>query len=242
MEPRKLEGKRALVTGASRGIGAAVARALAREGACVVLTGRDGEALQQVAAQIAQSGGRARVHAAELRDPAQREELAQAAGPMDILVNNAGVLGDRVALHETSLSSFQRVMEVNAEAVFDLCRLMVPGMLGRGQGVVLNVTSSVGVRGRAGWGAYAVSKFALEGITQTLAADVEGAGVSVLAVNPGGTRTDMRAAAMPGEDPSTLPSPDEVAAVFVELAALEGGAHNGERVDARAWLAQRKAS
>ena len=238
----ELQGRRALVTGASRGIGAGVVRALAREGACVVLTGRDVQRLQGVAAQIAHAGGRSRVHAAELRDPAQREELAQAAGPMDILVNNAGLLGECVGLQETSLASFQRVMEVNVEAVFDMCRLLVPGMLGRGYGVVLNVTSSVGVQGRAGWGAYAVSKFAVEGISQTLAADVEGSGVSVIAVNPGGTRTDMRAAAVRGEDPSTLPTPDEVAAVFVELAKAQGGAHNGERVNARAWLAARKAS
>ncbi len=234
-EPR-LEGLSALVTGASRGIGAAVARAFAREGARVVLTARDEAGLRAVADAIEAAGGQATVHAAELTSADARAALARAAGPVDVLVNNAGVLGPLGPVWECPLEAFEQALAVNVTAGFDLVRLLVPGMRQRGRGVVINVSSSVGVAGRAGWGAYSVTKFAVEGLSQTLAADLEGSGVACAVINPGGTRTDMRAEAVPGEDPATLPSPDDITEPFVLLAAARGADHNGVRWNARDFL------
>lgn len=233
----RLVGQTALVTGASRGIGAGVVRAFAAEGASIVLTARDGTALLPVARQARELGaGMVRAIVADLRDENERMRLVEQAGPIDILVNNAGILGDAPkALWRLPLRMFDKVMTVNATAAFDLIRQMVPGMLGRGHGVVINVTSSVGAQGRAGWGVYSVSKFALEGMSQTLAADLEGTSVRCVLINPGGTRTDMRASAKPDEDPMTLPTPDEVAGPFV--AAAIGELANGQRINARDWIA-----
>jgi NAD(P)-dependent dehydrogenase (short-subunit alcohol dehydrogenase family) len=232
---RRLSGLSALVTGASRGIGEAVARAFARQGATVLVTAGDPARLATVGKAIAAAGGAVRVLPADLLDPAAREHLAAAAGVVDVLVNNAGVLGPLVPLWETPLADFAAVQRVNAEAVFDLIRLIVPGMVARGRGVVINVSSSVGAAGRATWGAYAVSKFAVEGMSQVLAGDLDGTGVRCVVLNPGGTRTAMRAVAMPDEDPTTLPGPDDVAEAFVAAAAGEFA--NGARVDVRALLA-----
>lgn len=238
----RLEGITALITGASRGIGAGIARAYAAEGASLVLTATDGTRLIPVAREVRELGpGLVRAIVADLQDPNERRRLFEQAGQVDVLVNNAGVLGQApIALWRTSLRSFEEVMDVNATAAFDMIRHMVPAMVGRGRGAVINVSSSVGAAGRAGWGAYSVSKFALEGMSQTLAADLEGTGVRCVVINPGGTRTDMRAQAKPDEDPNTLPSPDDVAAPFVAAAA--GELANGARVNARDWLTAREAS
>lgn len=242
MNAGRLNGLTALVTGASRGIGAGVVRAFATRGASLVLTARDPSLLEAVAEDARARGAEAvRTITADLSDPRQRLRLIQAAGPVDVLVQAAGVLGPVAEpLWQTSQDSFEAVMEVNVTAMFDLIRSIVPGMASRGRGTVVNVSSSVGTAGRRGWGAYSVSKFAVEGMSQTLAEDLEGSGVRCVVINPGGTRTDMRAQAKPDEDPSTLPTPDDVAAVFV--AAALGELSNGERVNAREWMSRHEVS
>ncbi len=202
----------------------------------MVLTATDGPRLDAAARQLrAHGAGLVRAVVADLRDPRERRRLVDMAGPVDILVNNAGVLGlAPEALWRLPVDVFEGVMHVNTTAVFDLIRQIVPGMIERGSGTVINVSSSVGVKGRAGWGAYAVSKFAVEGLSQTLAADLHGTGVRCVVINPGGTRTDMRAQAKPDEDPLTLPQPADITAPFVAAAAADIA--NGARLDARDWL------
>ena len=229
----KLANRRALVTGASRGIGRAAAMALAKEGAHVVLTATSFEPLDSLLAAIEAQGGHGTIVVADLMQRSERHRLAEQAGPVDILINNAGLLGGRDKLYHTSLGTFERTLELNTIAPFDLIRLIVPGMVGRGHGTVINVSSSVGLKGRGTWGAYSTSKAALEGLSQSLSDELEGSGVHCIVVNPGGTRTDMRAEALPDEDPMTLPTAEVIAQPLVELAACKGNKHHGKRYNLR---------
>jgi NAD(P)-dependent dehydrogenase (short-subunit alcohol dehydrogenase family) len=241
----KLAGKSALITGGSRGIGKAVARAYASEGARVFICGRDAEALAASAAEIAREGGEARWRVVDLNELDATRGLVPAAldafGALDILVNNASLLGPRVELARYPLPEWEAVLRVNVTAPFVLIQEALKAMLPRGRGSIINVSSGVGRVGRARWGAYAVSKFGIEALTQILAEELSGTGVRVNAVNPGGTRTRMRAEAYPEETPETLPSPEEIAPVFVYLASEESRALSGKSLDARDWLKARSA-
>jgi short-subunit dehydrogenase len=224
---------RALITGASRGIGRALAIAMARKGIHVVLTATSFEPLDSLLAVIQAQGGEGSIIVADLLMRSERQRLAEKAGPIDILVNNAGVLGGRERLYDTSLTTFETTLELNAVAPFDLIRLLVPGMVGRGSGTIVNVSSSVALKGRGTWGAYSTSKAALEGMSQSLSDELEGSGVRCVTVNPGGTRTDMRAEALPDEDPTTLPTAELIAQPIVELIACEDDRHHGKRYNLR---------
>ena len=228
-----LTGQRVLVTGASRGIGRAAALAFAKAGAHVVVTATSFEPLDSLMAAVEAQGGAGSVIVADLMQRSERHRLAEQAGTVDVLINNAGMLGGRDKLYHTSLRTFEQTLELNAIAPFDLIRLLVPGMVGRGHGTIINVSSSVGLKGRGTWGAYSTSKAALEGMTQSLADELEGSGVQCIVVNPGGTRTDMRAEALPAEDPMTLPTPEVIAQPLVELAACQGTKHHGKRYNLR---------
>ena len=228
-----LTGQRVLVTGASRGIGRAAALAFAKEGAHVIVTATSFEPLDSLMAAIQAQGGEGTVVVADLMQRSERHRLVERAGVVDVLINNAGMLGGRDKLYHTSLGTFERTLELNAVAPFDLIRLIVPGMVGRDRGTVINVSSSVGLKGRGTWGAYSTSKAALEGMSQSLSDELEGSGVRCIVVNPGGTRTDMRAEALPAEDPMTLPTAEIIAQPLVELAACQGNKHHGKRYNLR---------
>jgi NAD(P)-dependent dehydrogenase (short-subunit alcohol dehydrogenase family) len=135
---------------------------------------------------------------------------------LDLLVNNAGVLGPRAELEEVDIEEWRHVFAVNADGPFLVTKAALP-YLRRAAGTVCNVSSSVGRRGRGGWGPYACSKHALEGMTDTFADELADDDVVVFSVNPGGTATDMRAEAYPEENPATLPTAREVAAVIAEM-------------------------
>jgi NAD(P)-dependent dehydrogenase (short-subunit alcohol dehydrogenase family) len=239
-----LNGKVALVTGGGSGIGAAVARAFAREGADVAICGRRMDALERTREQIAAAGGRAVVLAADLtrREDAGRliQSLRERSGRLDVLVNNAGILGTHAPLAEYPDDVWDAVLAANLTAVFRLIKAAVPLM--RRDGSIINVSSGVGRVGRAGWGAYAVSKFGVEGLTQVAADELRECGIRVNAVNPGGTRTAMRAAAFPAEDPATLPTPDDVTPIFLYLASDDSLGVTGRAFDARGWRAMPEAA
>ncbi len=238
----KLKEKVALVTGGSRGIGKAVATAYAREGAEVVVTARNLGSLEAAAKEIRNSGGRIVALQADVADRHQVKDLAKEInrrfGRLHVLLNNASFLGPRVPILEYPEEEWEAVMAVNLNGPFFVIKACLPLMTAGGEGSIINVSSGVGRIGKARWGAYAASKFGLEGLTQILAAELQPFHIRVNAVNPGGTRTTMRAAAYPEEDPLTLPSPEEITPVFVYLASDASRDVTGQSLEARDFLSR----
>ncbi len=232
-----LSGRIALITGASRGIGAAVARRFAAEGAQVILTARTVGGLEEVDDAIRQaSGGEAEATLVPM-DLTLAEEIdtlgpsiAQRFGRLDILVGNAGVLGTMTPAHQIRPEEWDQVMAVNLTANWRLIRTLDPLLRASDAGRAMFVTSGV-AGGRAYWGGYAVSKTALEGLVVTWAQETAKTALRVNLINPGTVRTGMRAEAYPGEDPMTLPAPEEITETFVEL-ALPTCTRHGEVVAA----------
>jgi NAD(P)-dependent dehydrogenase (short-subunit alcohol dehydrogenase family) len=237
---KKLAGKVALVTGASKGIGKAVAAAYAKQGARVFVCARNETELQRAVREIRAAGGQVHGLAADVGNPEDAKRIAreveQQSGAIHILVNNASLLGPRVPISQYPLSAWEDVLRVNLTGPFLMIQEALKVMIPRREGSIINVSSGVGRMGRARWGAYAASKFGLEGLTQTTAEEVREFGIRVNAVNPGPTRTDMRASAYPEEDPLTLPMPDEITGVFVYLASDESATVSGKSFDAGDWL------
>jgi NAD(P)-dependent dehydrogenase (short-subunit alcohol dehydrogenase family) len=241
---KRLEGKAALITGASRGIGRGIAEAFAREGASVFLCARGEGALREAARTIEAMGAPVGYRTADVSHPEDAELLVASAlerfPDLEILVNNASILGRRAPLAELDVETWDEVIRVNTSSLFYVTRPLIPHLISRGGGSIINVSSSVGRKGKPNWGAYAVSKFGLEGFTQVLAAELEPSGVRVNSVNPGATRTDMRAEAYPEEDPLSLPTPEDIAEIFVRLASDESGSVTGQTFEARDYLKARK--
>jgi NAD(P)-dependent dehydrogenase (short-subunit alcohol dehydrogenase family) len=236
----RLKGKVALVTGSTRGIGRAVAHAFAGEGARVAICGRSKEDLLAVAEEVRLLGAECCAIKIDLRDYKSAIKLVdgvqRAFGRIDVLVNNASVLGSRKTLMETSAEEWDEVIRTNLDSLFWVTKEALGKMVPQNAGSIINVSSGVGRVGRARWGAYAVSKFGLEGMTQVLADELKEYKVRVNSVNPGATRTQMRAAAFPGEDPSTLPRPADITNIFVYLASDASAGVNGEQFEARDWM------
>jgi NAD(P)-dependent dehydrogenase (short-subunit alcohol dehydrogenase family) len=230
-----LEGKVALVTGASQGLGRALALAFAREGASIVFNSRSEERFRPVAREAESLGAEVLALAADVSKSADVERLVGATVErferIDVLVNNAGVLGPRVPIEEYPEDEWRRVIDANLTGLFLVTKAAIPHMPERGS--IINVVSGVSVEGRAGWGAYSVSKFGVEGITQILASELEGRRIRANAVDPGGMRTEMRAAAYPDEDPTTRITPEENTGVFLYLASDQSRGVTGQRFKAQ---------
>jgi NAD(P)-dependent dehydrogenase (short-subunit alcohol dehydrogenase family) len=152
-----------------------------------------------------------------------------------VLVNNASVLGSRTAIADYPVSAWREVIDVNLNGLFLMTHQVLPIMLARQRGSIINLTSGVGRVGKARWGAYAVSKAGLEGFTQVLADELRETAIRVNSVNPAATRTEMRAKAYPAEDPATLPAPEEVLPVFLYLASDDSVSVTGQSLNARDW-------
>jgi len=227
----------AIITGASRGIGQVIARTYTKLGADVTVCARSEEKLQDFQRACSGLQGTVAYVAGDITVESTRKRLLDKAlethNAVDILVNNAGLLGPRTTIAEYPDDEWDKVMEVNINAMFHLTKLVLRQMLSQEQGKIINITSGVGVNGYARWGAYSVSKFAVEGFTQVLADELQGTGVEVNAVNPGPIATDMRAAAYPDEDPDSVPSPADIMDVFVYLASEDGRNTNGKRYEAQ---------
>jgi NAD(P)-dependent dehydrogenase (short-subunit alcohol dehydrogenase family) len=235
-----LEGRVALITGGSRGIGKAVAAAYARERAKVFICARRESDVASAVAELRAAGGEAAGAAGDVARDEDVRRIVRAAcdayGTVHVLVNNASLLGPRVPIADYPIAAWREVVEVNLNAVFMITREVLPLMMRQREGSIINVSSGVGRTGKAKWGAYAASKFGVEGLTQVLAEEVKEFHIRVNAVNPGGTRTEMRARAYPEEDPLTLPTPEEIASIFVYLASLSSREVTGRSFDARDWL------
>jgi NAD(P)-dependent dehydrogenase (short-subunit alcohol dehydrogenase family) len=230
-----LEGKVALVTGASQGLGRALALAFAREGASIVVNSRSEERIRPVAREAESLGAEVLALAADVSKSADVERLVGATverfGRIDVLVNNAGVLGPRVPIEAYPEDEWRWVIDANLTGLFLVTKAAIPHMPEGGS--IINVVSGVSVEGRPGWGAYAVSKFGVEGITQILASELEGRRIRANAVDPGGMRTEMRAAAYPDEDPMTRITPEENTGIFIYLASDQSRGVTGQRFKAQ---------
>ncbi|GAB2724908.1 SDR family NAD(P)-dependent oxidoreductase [Kitasatospora kifunensis] len=228
---RELTGKTALVTGSTGGIGAETAKLLAAAGAEVVVSGRNAERGAATVQAITDSGGTARFIAAELTDLASLRQLADAAGEVDILVNNAGVFPGAPTV-EQDVETFDAVLAANIRAPYFLTAALAPGMVARGSGSIINVSTMAASIGIPGLSVYSASKAALESLTRSWAAEFSPAGVRVNTVSPGPTRTDTILTTV-GEDAAQqfadttllgrLAAPREIAEAILFLATDRAG-------------------
>lgn len=217
-------GKTALVTGASRGIGRAAALALAKAGAHVLALARTVGALEELDDEIIAAGGSASLIPADLAEFEIVDQLGPALSKryprLDILVLNAGVLGELAPIPDIAPKVWRRVFDINVEANWRLLRTLDPLLRASGAARVVVMTSRVGGEiARPFWGAYAASKAALEMLARTYAEETRQAGVRVAIIDPGAMRTKMRAEAMPGEKPESLPDPNEIAPLILKAAS-----------------------
>jgi NAD(P)-dependent dehydrogenase (short-subunit alcohol dehydrogenase family) len=215
----------ALVTGASRGIGYAAAMALARAGCHIVALARTVGGLEELDDAIKRGGGSATLVPADLTDFEALDRLGAAIaarwGRLDVFIGNAGLLGPITPLAHVDPKDWERVMAVNVTANWRLLRALDPSLRAAQAGRVVLVSSGAATSCTAYWGPYSVSKAALEALARTYAAETATTPVKVMLVNPGPLRTAMRAQAMPGEDPATLKTPEDLAPCFVRLASRD---------------------
>jgi NAD(P)-dependent dehydrogenase (short-subunit alcohol dehydrogenase family) len=220
---RPLEGRIALVTGASRGLGAAIARAYAGAGAHVILLARTQGALEELDDQIQAAGGTATLFPFDLTESrkisAIGPAIAEKFGRLDILVGNAAQLGHLSPVAHSDPKVFEEIFRLNFFANYHLLRSLDPLLRGSDAGRAIFVTDAAAHIKSPFWGAYAAAKAALESMVVTYAAEVAHSPLRVNLVDPGAMRTEMRSAAFPAEDISRLPAPDDVAAAFIRLAA-----------------------
>ncbi len=218
---KALEGRIALVTGASRGIGRAICLEYARKGAHVIAIARTSGALEELDDEIQAIGGTATLVPLDLTDFEAINRIGQSLferwGHLDILVGNAGILGPMTPLGHIDPKDWTGVMDLNVTANWRLIRSLDPLLQASDAGRALFVTSGAAHKHRPFWGPYAISKAALESLALTYAAECKNGSVRINLVNPGPIRTGMRASAMPGEDPTLLKTPEDIAPLFVEL-------------------------
>ena len=240
-QPREFEGRVVMVTGAGSGIGRAVALALATAGAQVILLGRTVRKLEAVHAEIEKLGApEASIVPLDLERALAADYEAVAAaieqryGRLDGLLHNAALLGALTPIEQYDVPLFMRVMHVNVTAEFVLTRQLLPLLRASKDAAVLFTSSGVGNRGRAYWGAYSISKFAVEGMAQVLAHELEGTSqVRVNIIDPGKVRTTMRRAAYPSEDIETLPTPESITAPYLALLGPASRGVTGQRYRAQ---------
>ncbi len=240
-DPDLLKGRNILITGAGSGLGRALALQCARAGACIVLAGRNGTKLDHVYDEIEALG--APQPAIALLDLAtatavEYDALARIIGDeigaLDGLVHAAALLGDRTPLDQYDVPTWCKVLHVNLTAPFILTQILLPHLRKSKDASIIFVSSGVAKQSRPFWGAYAVSKTALESVRSMLAQELEGeANIRVNSVNPGRMRTAMRAAAYPAEDPNTVPTADSVCAPFLYLLSALGCGIDGRYIEAQ---------
>ena len=241
-QPQKnlLQNRIILVTGASDGIGREAALTYADYGASVILIGRNEEKLKGVAQEIDAAGGiPARWYTLDLLTctPETCQELAHRISThyprLDGVLHNAGLLGEVRPMDEQDPEIWQQVMQVNINGTFFLTQALLPLLLKSDSGSLVFTSSSVGREGRANWGAYAVSKFATEGMMQVLAEEYQSRHLRVNCINPGGTRTKMRASAFPTEDPQKLKTPADIMPLYLWLMGDDSRRKTGMTFDAQ---------
>ena len=236
-----LEGRIILVTGASDGIGRALAVHAAAHGAQVILHGRNTAKLEKVYDEIEALDGAPRPSIAVLDLAAAGSEaytsladsLAEEFGRLDGLVNNASILGERYSIEQYDAAMWQRVMHVNVTATFAITQVCLPLLHQSNDASVIFTSSGVGRVGKPFWGAYAVSKFATEGLSQVLASEQEHGAIRVNCINPGAVRTEMRRAAYPAEDRDALKTAADILPTYMYLLGPDSKGVTGQSLDAQ---------
>lgn len=230
-----------LITGAGRGLGAELARALGKRGARLVLVARDQAAVTAVADEIRVQGGEAHALAADIGDKHAIHALAGAAaalvGPIDVLVHNASTLGPTPLrlLLDTECEDLQRVLDVNLVGPFRLSKVIAGSMALRKRGLIVHLSSDAAVQAYPTWGAYSVSKAAQDHLSRLWAAELDEFGVRALSIDPGEMNTRMHADAAPDADPATLADPAVVAERIARILERSDRIANGARIEAQSW-------
>jgi NAD(P)-dependent dehydrogenase (short-subunit alcohol dehydrogenase family) len=241
--PQKLlENKVILVTGAGDGIGKVAAKTYAAHGATVILLGRTVSKLEQVYDDIENAGyNKPAIVPLNLEGAAEKDYqdvanvIEQEFGKLDGILHNASQLGSMTTIEQYESAVWNKIMHVNVNSAFMLTQALIPLLKETKGASVIFTTSSVGRKGRAFWGAYAVSKFATEGLVQVLAHELDETDsmVKVNAINPGATRTSMRASAYPAENPMNNPAPEEIMPLYLYLMGADSEGTTGQSLDAQ---------
>jgi NAD(P)-dependent dehydrogenase (short-subunit alcohol dehydrogenase family) len=233
-----------LITGSSKGLGRALAHAYPEAGARVVINARGADTLEATKQELDAKGAQVLAVVADAAEASGIDQLVQAArerfGRIDVLINNAGILGPspRPNMADFTASDLAEIFRANVIGPVQVTQAVLPQMLAQGSGLIINVTSDAGQTGFPGWGGYGAAKAALELITESWAAELEGTGVRVNAVNPGDLRTEMHQLAFPGEDISDRLDPFTVTDIFIWLVSDAAKDITGQRFDAPAFNAE----
>jgi NAD(P)-dependent dehydrogenase (short-subunit alcohol dehydrogenase family) len=234
-----LSGEVVMITGASRGLGRALAAAFAAAGAGVSGCGRSRAGLLETERVLRERGLAMHSATVDITDEAAlagwAEDVERVLGTPTVLINNASVLGARVPLQAHDVREWRTTLDVNLTGSFLAARAVLPAMRQARRGSIIQLSSGAAIPPRTSWGAYSVSKIAADGLALNLAEELKGSGVRVNIVDPGPMQTQMRAAAYPDEDPSTLEAPQARVGVFLWLAGPASGEVTGQRFTARDW-------
>jgi NAD(P)-dependent dehydrogenase (short-subunit alcohol dehydrogenase family) len=240
----RLSEKRIVITGASKGLGKALAQRFAREGAKLGLCARNADALETVAEELREIGTDVVCYPCDIGNSKEVQKFASAVIEefefVDVLINNASAIVPLKNIADYSIQEWQEIVQTNINGLFHCTHAFLPSMMKRKAGTIINVSSSVGRAARSQWGAYAVSKYALEGFTQLLAEELRPFNISINSVNPGAMATDMRRVVHPDEDQKLLRKPELVTELFVYLASDDGDGISGQQFDASTYIAQPK--
>ena len=233
----ELEGKVILVTGANRGFGLAITMDLAKAGATVIMLGRDLGSLEYAYDAVIDAGYKEPIlYPLDLEGatPENYQELQDNIldkfKKLDGLIHNAAILGTQMPIDQYDIKLWYSTLQINLSAPFMLTQFLIPALMKSDDARILFLSSTVGRKARAYWGAYSVSKFGIEGFAKTLSEELEKTQITVNTINPGKIRTEMRRTAYPAEDASTVPKPEEKSSVIVYLLSNEGSKINGEQL------------
>ena len=233
----ELEGKVILVTGANRGFGLAITMDLAKAGATVVMLGRDLGSLEYAYDAVVDAGYKEPIlYPLDLEGatPENYQELQDNIldqfKKLDGLIHNAAILGTQMPIDQYDIKLWYSTLQINLSAPFMLTQFLIPALMKSDDARILFLSSTVGRKARAYWGAYSVSKFGIEGFAKTLSEELEKTQITVNTINPGKIRTEMRRTAYPAEDASSVPRPEEKSSVIVYLLSNKGSKINGEQL------------
>jgi len=233
----ELEGKVILVTGANRGFGLAITMDLAKAGATVIMLGRDLGSLEYAYDAVIDAGYKEPIlYPVDLEGatPENYQELQDNIldkfTKLDGLIHNAAILGTQMPIDQYDIKLWYSTLQINLSAPFMLTQFLIPALMKSDDARILFLSSTVGRKARAYWGAYSVSKFGIEGFAKTLSEELEKTQITVNTINPGKIRTEMRRTAYPAEDTSSVPRPEEKSSVIVYLLSNEGSKINGEQL------------